>query len=158
MHICVLYCAVCKCLTIPYHVGQIAVKQHGSEAVLWAHCAAPRLVIELAFHEWNSKILLTLTVAKHLPVVVDNIIKNFVFCPKILLHAAISRNPTTRKFLLHTVCRKTRYFWRCSFWRTSPPRSPTVALCRLISLSSLYKGNDESQLLCIRVKCHLGIL
>jgi len=43
--------------------------------------------------------------------VVDNIIKNFVFCPKILLHAAISRNPTTHKFLLHTLFRKTRCFW-----------------------------------------------
>jgi len=29
------------------------------------------------------------------PVAVDNIIRDFVFCPKILLHAAISQNPTT---------------------------------------------------------------
>jgi len=49
------------------------------------------------------------------PVVVDNIIKNFVFCPKILLHAAISRNPTTHKFLLHTSCRKTRYFFGAEY-------------------------------------------
>ena len=36
-----------------------------------------------------------------LPVAVDNIIRDFVFCPKIVLHAAISQNPTTHKFLQH---------------------------------------------------------
>jgi len=34
------------------------------------------------------------------PVVVDNIIRDFAFCPKILLHAAFSQNPTTHSQIL----------------------------------------------------------
>jgi len=45
----------------------------------------------------------------------DSIIRDCVFCQKkILLHAAISQNPTrpvhSHKFLLHILCHKTRYF------------------------------------------------
>jgi len=52
-------------------MGQVAVKLPVAETTtVWAHCATPignRLVLGLGIQEWNSKILLTLIVAKRLP-------------------------------------------------------------------------------------------